>query len=148
MLALLLESALRSLVLALVVWLALRVLRVRNASIRMTVWTVVLNTSLVMPLLMQLAGPWTTVVIPREVPSLQLPLPQWPSSNAVQKPEGAAIEHRDIQEYSRPPLPAEEGSEAPPAATKQMVDWLTVATGLYLAVASALFIRLLIGLAG
>jgi hypothetical protein len=70
MLALLLESALRSLALALAVWLALRVLRVRNPSVRMTAWTVVLNTSLVMPLLTQLAGPWTTVVMPREVPSL------------------------------------------------------------------------------
>jgi hypothetical protein len=136
MLALLLESALRSLALALVVWLALQVLRVRNAHIRMTVWTVVLNTSLVMPLLMQLAGPWTTVIMPREVPSLQLPLPQWASSNAVQMPARAAIELRDIQEYSRSPLTAEEGSEAPPAATKHTIDWLTMATGLYLAVAA------------
>jgi beta-lactamase regulating signal transducer with metallopeptidase domain len=147
MLALLLESALRSLALALAVWLALRVLRVRNAHIRITVWTVVLNTSLVMPLLMQLAGPWTTVVMPREMPSLQLPLPQWASSNAVQKPAGAAIELRDIQEYSRSPLPAEEGSEAPPAAAKHTIDWLMVATGLYLAVTGALLVRLLIGLA-
>jgi beta-lactamase regulating signal transducer with metallopeptidase domain len=147
MLALLLESALRSLALALAVWLALRVLRVRNAHIRMTVWTVVLNTSLVMPLLMQLAGPWTTVVIPREVPSLQLPLPKWASSNAVQKPAGAAIELRDIQQYSRSPLTAEEGGEAPPAATEHAIDWLMVATGLYLVVAGALLIRLLIGVA-
>jgi beta-lactamase regulating signal transducer with metallopeptidase domain len=81
------------------------------------------------------------------MPSLQLPLPQWASSNAVQKPAGAAIELRDIQEYSRSPLPAEAGSEAPRAATKHTIDWLMVATGLYLAVAGALLIRLLIGLA-
>jgi beta-lactamase regulating signal transducer with metallopeptidase domain len=65
----------------------------------------------------------------------------------VQKSAGAATKLRDIQEYARSPLTAEEGSEAPPAASNHTIDWLMVATGLYLAVAGALLIRLLIGLA-
>jgi hypothetical protein len=60
MLAVLLESALRLLALGGVVWLGLRLLRVRNPHVQMTAWTVVLVASLSMPVLMRCV----TVTIP------------------------------------------------------------------------------------
>ena len=52
MLALLLESALRLLALGGVVWLGLKLFRVRNPHAQMTAWTVVLLASLSMPVFM------------------------------------------------------------------------------------------------
>jgi hypothetical protein len=57
MLALLLESALRSVALGIAVWLAAQILRVGNPHVQMTAWTAVLMVSLAMPLLMQLPAP-------------------------------------------------------------------------------------------
>jgi hypothetical protein len=145
MLALLSESALRSLVLAAVVWLGLRALRAHNPHIRMTVWTVVLNASLVMPLLMQLAGPWTTVTVPREVPALPPPLAAWVPSTPAPKPPPSAIELRDIQDYA-PRAEAKTSAGAAPAVPPvRRVDWLGVATGLYFVIAGFLMIRLIVG---
>jgi hypothetical protein len=56
-LALLLESSLGSVALGIAVWLALRILRVRNPHVQMTAWTAVLMASLAMPLLMQFPAP-------------------------------------------------------------------------------------------
>jgi hypothetical protein len=50
-LAILAESALRSLLLGGVVWIGLNLLRVRNPHLHMTTWIVVLAASLAMPLL-------------------------------------------------------------------------------------------------
>jgi hypothetical protein len=58
-LAILAESALRSLLLGGVVWIGLNLLRVRNPHLHMTSWIVVLAASLAMPLLMH----WTTVTV-------------------------------------------------------------------------------------
>jgi len=57
MVELLVESALRSLALGGVVWLGLRLLRVRNPHAHMTAWTVVLIASLAMPLLVRRMSP-------------------------------------------------------------------------------------------
>ena len=57
MLAILAESALRSLLLGGIVWIGLNLLRVRNPHLHMTSWLIVLLASLSMPLLMQ----WATV---------------------------------------------------------------------------------------
>ena len=59
MLAILAESALRSLLLGGVVWIGLNLLRVRNPHVHMTCWAMVLVASLSMPLLMH----WTTVTV-------------------------------------------------------------------------------------
>ena len=60
MFALLLESAVRSLVLAIAVSIGLKVFRVRGSQAKRVVWTVVLVAALSMPLLMQ----WGTVTLP------------------------------------------------------------------------------------
>ena len=59
MLAILAESALRSLLLGGVVWIGLNLFRVRNPHVHMTCWAMVLLASLSMPLLMH----WTTVTV-------------------------------------------------------------------------------------
>ena len=59
MLAILAESALRSLLLGGVVWAGLNLFRVRNPHMHMTSWAMVLLASLSMPLLMH----WTTVTV-------------------------------------------------------------------------------------
>ena len=77
MLAILAESALRSLLLGGVVWIGLNLLRVRNPHVHMTSWVIVLVASLAMPLLMH----WTTVTItPTPLP---VPAPEnlWPADH-------------------------------------------------------------------
>src|SRR5215813_4460101 len=68
MLALLLESAARSLALAIAAGLGLRFLRVRNPHDEMTAWQLVLAASLAMPLLVYVFAPWATVKIPASAP--------------------------------------------------------------------------------
>jgi len=82
MLAILAESALRSLLLGSVVWIGLNLLRVRNPHVHMTSWVMVLMASLSMPLLMH----WTTVSI--TVDALPVPAPDslWPAGNPLPEP--------------------------------------------------------------
>ena len=97
MLALLLESALRLLALGGVVWLGLKLFRVRNPHAQMTAWTVVLLASLSMPVLMR----FVTVTIPAGPPPPQLarivsaapsllPLEAIRSLEAIHSPAGPA----------------------------------------------------------
>jgi len=77
MLAIVAESALRSLLLGGAVWIGLHLLRVRNPHVQMTSWVLVLLASLSMPLLMH----WTTVTIalhPSPVP-VSVPDNLWPA---------------------------------------------------------------------
>src|SRR5438034_944277 len=65
MLLLLLESALRALVLALITGLGLKVFRVRNPNLELTAWTVILLAALAMPALMQVSP--LTIPVPAAV---------------------------------------------------------------------------------
>jgi bla regulator protein blaR1 len=130
MLAILAESALRSLLLGSAVWVSLNLLRVRNPHVHMTCWVMVLVASLAMPLLMH----WTTVTITREA----LPVPAaehlWPAGSGVPEPVGAS-------------LPSELG--APFAAHSEpyaAVNWFAVATIIYASVAGLLLLRLALGI--
>jgi beta-lactamase regulating signal transducer with metallopeptidase domain len=64
---LLAEAALRSSLLTIAVWLALKLLRVRNPYSQMTAWSVVLVASLAMPLLMRLV-PTEALPLPAAIP--------------------------------------------------------------------------------
>jgi len=143
MLALVLESALRSLLLGAAVWLGLKLFRVRNPHVLMTAWTLVLVASLAMPALMRLV----TVTIPAAPPT---PLAQiiWPAP-AIAPPviQGAPMAEGHIP--SAPAAPAHEAS-APSDATIEVrahrgLDWHTAATAVYLAVGAMLLMRLGIG---
>ena len=79
MLAILAESAFRSLVLGGVVWAGLHLLRVRNPHVHMTSWAMVLAASLTMPLLMH----WTTVTVPLPPSAVAMPVNLWPAAVAL-----------------------------------------------------------------
>src|SRR5262249_8503262 len=156
MLALLLESALRSLLLGGAVWLGLKLLRVKNPHAHMTAWTLVLVASLAMPALMRLV----TVTIPA-VPAAPLAEIIWPAS-AVPPPviDHAPAPAPPVIDRARPPArlgasaplavedhPLFAPHEAAEAAVRHPLDWRATATALYALVAGALLVRLIIGVA-
>ena len=101
MLALLLESALRSLALGVAVWLALALLRVRNPRAHMTAWTVVLIASLAMPVLMHRL----TVTIPAAAPALR-----------VVESLSSTLSGPQSEQAESPALPAQGPLALPPVA--------------------------------
>jgi hypothetical protein len=137
--------ALRSLALGAVVWLILRVLRVRHPQVQMIAWTVVLIASLAMP---ALTG-WVRLTLPAGALPSALLAPIADNANWLWDPA--------------PSDPIVEPTVAPrPPAVESMlvwmsvvtdwhavdwlaVDWPTLASGLYLVVAGALLLRLLTG---
>ena len=92
MLALLAESALRSLLLGAAVWLGLKLFRARNPHVQMTAWTLVLVASLAMPALMRLV----TVTLP-DAPPAPLAQIMWPAQT---------IAPSVVEEAPQPALPA------------------------------------------
>ncbi|MBV9979330.1 M56 family metallopeptidase [Bradyrhizobium sp.] len=130
MLAILAEAALRSFMLGSVVWLGLKLLRVRNPHVQMTSWVLVLVASLAMPLLMQ----WTEVTIT---------VPAAPSVAAQDSLPGA---ESLLAEAPRGPLStglAPHG--AADGTSHHAVDWWTVAVAVYGSVAALLLMRLALG---
>ena len=131
MLAILAESALRSLLLGGVVWIGLNLLRLRNPHVHMTAWAMVLLASLSMPLLMH----WTTVTVTLD--PLPLPLPAsenlWPAGIPLTEP-------------LRGSLPAELIAGAVGGETHQAVNWWALATAIYGLVAGLLLLRLAVGI--
>jgi beta-lactamase regulating signal transducer with metallopeptidase domain len=146
----LLEAALRSFALGGVVWLCLRFLRIGNPQTRMTAWTVVLIASLSMPVLMH----WMTVNLPIDAPASSTttasvptaaPAAPAPAVSTQLSPEGmrtptAAADAGAVSQLSEPAAPR-------PHAQTAAIDWQSLAIYLYLAVGSALLLRLVIGLA-
>jgi beta-lactamase regulating signal transducer with metallopeptidase domain len=126
MLAILAESALRSLALGAAVWVGLRLFRVRDPHVQMTCWTVVLVASLAMPVLMHRA----TVTITLAPSIIEAPAHLWFAPTTV--PE------------TLPVAPALLGDAVP--VTPSSFDWLVVATAIYAAVAGLLLLRLVLGL--
>src|SRR6185369_1565944 len=88
MLAILAESALRSLLLGGVVWIGLNLMRVRNPHVHMTCWAMVLVASLSMPLLMH----WTTVTV--IVNTLPVPAAEhlWPAGGPWSGPSAEPLQ--------------------------------------------------------
>ena len=133
MLAILAESALRSLLLGGVVWAGLNLFRVRNPHMHMTAWAMVLLASLSMPLLMH----WTTVTV--TVDALPVPAAEhfWPAG-----PSGSPS-----PEALHDMLPAERSMAAPARpAPAPALNWLALATIVYALVAGLLLSRLAVGL--
>ncbi len=102
MLALLLESAIRSLGLGAAVWVGLKAARVRSTRVQMTAWTLVLMAAVFMPALMR----WPTVTI--TAPSV--PLVRWapsPARNAPvpPKPAGGPAADTRVRPGVRPTIP-------------------------------------------
>ena len=134
MLAILAESALRSLLLGSAVWVGLNLLRVRNPHVHMTCWVMVLVASLSMPLLMH----WTTVTITLD----PLPVPTaenlWPAKSPFKGP---------LPELLRSSPPSEPGMPvAAHGENYEAVNWLALATAIYAFVAGMLLLRLAVGI--
>ena len=97
MLAMVAESALRSLVLGSAVWVGLILFRVRSPHLQMSCWAMVLMASLAMPLLMH----WTTVSLPMD-PVLEAPVHLWPTAMAPDAlPETPALPGATAREIGR-----------------------------------------------
>ena len=132
MLAILAESALRSLLLGGVVWIGLNLFRVRNPHMHMTCWAMVLLASLSMPLLMH----WTTVTV--TVDALPVPAAEhfWPAGTSSSASPGPL---HDM-------VPAEQGMAAARRAPAQALNWPVLGTIVYALVACLLLSRLAVGL--
>ncbi|MGZ5875349.1 MAG: M56 family metallopeptidase [Bradyrhizobium sp.] len=129
-LAILADSALRSLLLGSVVWIGLNLLRVRNPYVHMTCWVMVLVASLSMPLLMH----WATVSV--TVHALPVPTPDalWHAGSPLPEALPSSLP-------SDPGMPV-----AARAESYAVVDWPAVATAIYAFVAGLLLLRLAIGI--
>ena len=129
MLAILAESALRSLLLGGIVWMGLNLLRVRNPHVHMTSWAMVLLASLSMPLLMH----WTGVTI--TVDALPGPVADhlWPVRNPLTGPELPIPSELDMTVVAH-------GEQA------AAINWLVLATTIYALVAGLLLLRLAVGI--
>ncbi len=138
MLAILAESALRCLILGSVVWIGLKLLRVRNPHVHMTSWVMVLVASLSMPLLMH----WTTVSVTLDALPVATPETLWPANNPVTDPLTSPL-----LEPLRSSLPSDPGMPAAiSGASHAAINWLAVATAIYAFVAGLLLLRLAIGI--
>jgi hypothetical protein len=146
MLTLVVEAALRSLALGGIVWLGLKLLRVREPRMLMTAWTLVLVASLSMPVTMRLL----VVTLPSAPPPSRLieiigmpPAPWESASGPVADspvPGGPAGEPNIVQDH---------GDTAPAVHERRMearIGWATVASGIYVMVAAVLLARLLLGI--
>ena len=118
MLALLFESAVRSLVLGASVWFGLKIFRLKGPQAQRITWTVVLIAVLFMPLLMQ----WNTVKLPG--PSV---VPAWVTLAAP----SAGISNPAARQTAGPAAPRERNA---------------LLLRIYVSVAGAFFLRLLLGL--
>jgi BlaR1 peptidase M56/Domain of unknown function (DUF3471) len=151
MLALLIESALRLLLLGGAVWLGLKLFRVRNPHVQMTVWSVVLIASLAMPLLMR----WVTVPLPASPAPPQLAKIVWaspalplslPFVATASSPARQAPMELTAPALAPPALPLPAAAAPRFDASSGALDWRLAATAVYLAVAALLLLRLLVGL--
>jgi beta-lactamase regulating signal transducer with metallopeptidase domain len=124
MLPVVLEAAVRSTILLVVVFLALQALRVRNPHTLMAAWQMVLAASLLMPVLVGWA-PFT--VAPPGLPPV---------------PSISELVPADFAGLVAPAAPQPASEIAPATAA---VDWLAVCSGLYLLVAVSLVLRWLLG---
>ena len=169
MTSLVIEAALRSLLLALAVWTALRLLRVRNVFAEKVAWTLVLAAAVVMPLMLTLVPHWPGLPMPRLV--LPANLAHEPASGAGSSSpfiatktaavySGSSAIAFDSAQHRAASLSRAAGpffaknltlssSEAARRLSSSTVPFSIAqgAAGLYLLVAAALCLRLLFGLA-
>lgn len=154
---LLVQAALHSLVLGAVTLLGLKLLRIKDPQVEITVWKIVLIAAVAMPLLV----PLTRLTIPDthpDTPSLashargdiSLPEFDWLWTDAlsrVAQPAPVPIERSGSASHVLKPS----STAREPRATWQIpiegIDWPDVASGLYLLVSGVLLLKLLVGLA-
>ena len=164
--SLLVESALRALLLASVASIGLRLFRVRNVLAQKCVWTVVLAASLAMPLLLlsarASAWPAATLRIPRLLPPrATAPAPSLPGArpallHSSSPSSGIAASHAQLApvllsapgRFPAPVISPDRTTDAPQPPLRSGAHLLvTLLWPVYLAVAGLFLLRLLNGLA-
>jgi len=123
MFSILMESAVRNLALGIVVWIALRIFRVRSTQNRSLAWTGVLLASVTMPVLMKTMSSVVAIAPPAAVawiPTVPAASPTLPAMTVL--------------------------TPAAPVARSASIDAATIAVVVYVAVTGILLLRLLIGL--
>ena len=156
MLLLLVNAALRTLVLATVAGLVLASFRVKATSARLLTWTTVLYAALLLPFPLWL------------LPSIPVPLPVLPQTAVLSASSGIATTsfakppvNQEPQKQSLagrgrlspefgagiPAIAGQESSQKSIAVRIESLSWTSMATAIYLAVAMVLLLRFLIGLA-
>jgi beta-lactamase regulating signal transducer with metallopeptidase domain len=129
MLTILVESALRSVLLGSVVWIGLNLLRVRNPHVHMMCWVMVLVASLSMPLLMR----WTTVSVTLDALPVSAPESLWSAKSQLSEPLRASLPSEPVM------------SVGARAENHGAINWLVLATAIYAFVAGLLLLRLAVG---
>ena len=150
------ESAVRSLALALAVWVVLRLLRVQHARIAKRAWTAVLILALAMPALVALHIPsvsftalWST---PRTI--IMTAPPPISAANAVSpatidKPAAltqARAQFENLASAVTPTIPVPAALRGAPVPSRH-VAWWQIGFAAYLAITALLLFRVLLGLA-
>jgi beta-lactamase regulating signal transducer with metallopeptidase domain len=156
MLLLLVNAALRTLVLAALAGLGLAVFRVKATSARLLTWTAVLFGALSLPLLLWLL-PSIPVPLPVLTQTTVLPASAgiWTSSVAHpavnQEPQQQSLAGRGrlSPEFAAgiPAFANQKSTKKSIAARIKSLSWTSIGTAMYLAVALSLLLRFLIGLA-
>jgi beta-lactamase regulating signal transducer with metallopeptidase domain len=147
MILLLLESALRSAILGLVVWSIVKALHIENPHIKMTAWTVVLAASLAIPL----APHWRPTIFSAPLPAV------WPAEQLldalVESPYAASDALSPAMAASEPiATPAAAPKTAAPAASRKgaglgaSITAAAIAAAVYPCGVAILSLRLLAGL--
>jgi beta-lactamase regulating signal transducer with metallopeptidase domain len=150
MLWLLLESALRSLLLGAIVGLGLKLTRVRDPRAHMTAWTGVLIASLAMPAMMH----WLVVTVPSSAPPLQLMEMIEGAPNALLGPVAESLDLAAPPAQPKTTPPSVTNTKSVGAGSHSAlqtsyaagINWFAVATGLYVSVTAVFLLRLCIGL--
>jgi beta-lactamase regulating signal transducer with metallopeptidase domain/DUF4097 and DUF4098 domain-containing protein YvlB len=163
------DAALRSLALAIGVWIILRIFRVRNVLALKCAWTLVLAAAFLMPLLLPIASrlPRATLVLPafmhHAAPATPVPLseqsvvPQPSQPIAPPAPQhftklAAPVATRPHHDGSPAAVPADftvppvEEIPAPPAPAFQALSIFAAVALFYFAISGLLLVRLVYGL--
>ncbi len=150
------ESAVRSLALALAVWVVLRLLRVQHARIAKRAWTAVLILALAMPALVALhipsfsftalwATPRTIMISSPHAAAFPASVPTPASADIQQIPPSSA----DLAPVLTLSVPVPQELQGPPAPIQQIIPHIAlwqVGFAAYLAITALLLLRVLLGL--
>jgi beta-lactamase regulating signal transducer with metallopeptidase domain len=159
-------AALRSLALAIGVWVILRLFRVRNVLALKCAWTLVLAAAFLMPLLLPIAShlPRATLVLPafmhRVAPANPAPLSEQSVAPQASQPIAPPAPHRSAKSAASRPhntgspaavpadftVPPVEETPARSVPAFQYLSAVEAAALLYLAISGLLFVRLVYGL--
>ncbi|MGO8732744.1 MAG: hypothetical protein ACLQVM_08115 [Terriglobia bacterium] len=132
------EPALRALLLAALAGLALSVGRVKDAALRLAVWTALLYAALAMPFLAWVA------------PAVRLPMPALLAAQSVSPPAPAPagigiLDTGSPVRFFAGARPSARPDSADPSASRGTFSWPLVALALYVLIAGVLLARLMVG---